>query len=86
MAITAQLLLQIALPVLVLSTDVTSLNYLEASLKSNPLNVESIDDGFFPLNKPPSIAVDVSYFINQTMNGTATVPVHPLASYELECS
>ena len=28
---------------------------------------------------PPSIAVDVSYFINQTMNGTATVPVHPLA-------
>lgn len=82
MASNALLLLSLQIflsAVLVLSTDVTSLQDLEASLKSNPLNVESIDDGFFPLNKPPSIAVDVSYFINQTVNGTVTLPVHPLA-------
>lgn len=73
------LLLQF-LPALVLSTDVTSLKDLESALKSNPLNLESIDDAFFPLNSPPSIAVDVLYFINETVNSTATVPVH-----ELDC-
>ena len=73
------LLLQFLLPALVLTADVTSLQNLEDSLKSNPLNVEAIDDAFFPLNSPPSIAVDVSYFVNESVNGTATVPVHPLA-------
>ena len=63
---------------LVLS-DMTSLEDLETSLQSNPLNIESIDDAFYPLNIRPSIVVNVSYFVNETENGTATVPVHPLA-------
>ena len=62
---------------LVQTSCVTSLEELETSLQSIPLNVESIDDAFFPLNKPPSIAADVFYFVNFTYNGTASVPVHP---------
>lgn len=65
------------LPLVQASSCVTSLEDLETALQSDPLNVESINDAFFPLNTPPSIAADVFYFINVTINGTATVPVHP---------
>ena len=70
---------------LVQTSCVSSLEDLEAALQSDPLNVESINDAFFPLNKPPSIAANVFYFINETFNGTATVPVHPatLSSAEI---
>ena len=72
--VTLQFLL---LPVVL--SDMISLKDLETSLQSNPFNVENIDDAFYPLNLPPSIAVDVSYFVNETVNGTSTVPVHPSA-------
>lgn len=43
-----------------------SLQELEVSLKSSALNMENIDKGFFPLNNPPSIAVNVLYLLNET--------------------
>ena len=62
---------------LVQTSCVASLEDLETAVQSIPLNVESINEAFFPLNKPPSIAANVFYFVNDTFNGTATVPVHP---------
>lgn len=55
-----------------------TLQEMEASLQKNALNIESIDNAFFPLNSHPSLAVYVRYFVNETTrNGTASVPKHP---------
>ena len=54
-----------------------SLHDAEVSVKNNPYNLESIDDGFFPSNTPPSVWVIVNYYFNETNS----IKVHP-AAYE----
>lgn len=54
------------LPVVQADECVNSLQELEVSLKNSALNMENIDKGFFPLNNPPSIAVNVLYLLNET--------------------
>ena len=48
---------------------VTYLYELETSLKSNPLNIESIDDGFFPPNHILSLWVTVNIYYNTFIEG-----------------
>ena len=55
----------------------TSLHDVQVSLKSNPYNLESIDDGFFPPNTHPSPWVRINYYFNQTNS----IKIHP-AAYE----
>ena len=43
---------------------VTSLHELEKSLQSNPFNIESIDNGFFPPNSHSSLWVTVNIYYN----------------------
>lgn len=43
---------------------VTSLHELEKSLQSNPSNIESIDNGFFPPNSHSSLSVTVKIYYN----------------------
>ena len=59
---------------------------LETSVRTNLLNIESINEAFFPINKSPSIVVDVYYFVNETQDGTSTVPEHPVQAIMLNRS
>lgn len=55
-----------------------TLEEMEASLQKNALNIESIDNAFFPLNSHSSLAVNVAFFVNvTTSNGTVSIPQHP---------
>ena len=56
---------------------VTSLYELEASLKSNPLNIESIDDGFFPPNSVISLWVTVNIYYNTSTENHDVITTHP---------
>ena len=56
---------------------VTSLYELEASLKSNPLNLESIDDGFFPPNSVISLWVTVNIYYNTSTENHDVMNTHP---------
>lgn len=56
---------------------VTSLHELEESLKSNPLNIESVDDGFFPSNQGPSKWVIVKVYYNISTNNHDVITTHP---------
>ena len=48
---------------------ISSYHELEMSLKSNLLNIESIDNGFFPLNDNPPLWMTVNvYYNNSTEN------------------
>ena len=51
---------------------ITTLHELEASVKSNPLNIANIDDGFFPPNSRLSlwITINIYYFQNDDVNTT----------------
>lgn len=53
---------------------VDSLHELESSLKENPFNIESIDNGFNPPNTHQPLWVDVHYYYNAT---DSMVLVHP---------
>ena len=50
----------------------TTLLELEASVKSNPLNIDSIDDGFFPPNSCLSlwVTINIYYIQNDDINTT----------------
>ena len=50
----------------------TTLYELEASVKSNPLNIASIDDGFFPPNSRLSlwVTINIYYIQNDDVNTT----------------
>ena len=56
---------------------VTYLFELEASLKSNPLNIESIDDGFFPPNSVISVWVTVNIYYNTSTENHDVITTHP---------
>ena len=56
---------------------VTYLYELEASLKSNPLNIESIDDGFFPPNSVLSLWVTVNIYYNTSTENHDVINTHP---------
>ena len=56
---------------------VTSLYELEASLKSNPFNLESIDDGFFPPNSVISLWVTVNIYYNTSTENHDVITTHP---------
>ena len=56
---------------------VTSLYELEASLKSNPFNLESIDDGFFPPNSVISLWVTVNIYYNTSTENHDVMTTHP---------
>ena len=56
---------------------VTYLYELEASLKSNPLNIESIDDGFFPPNSVISQWVTVNIYYNTSTENHDVITTHP---------
>ena len=56
---------------------VTYLYELEASLKSNPLNIESIDDGFFPPNSVISLWVTVNIYYNTSTENHDVINTHP---------
>ena len=56
---------------------VTYLYELEASLKSNPLNIESIDDGFFPPNSVISVWVTVNIYYNTSTENHDVITTHP---------
>ena len=56
---------------------VTSLYELEASLKSNPFNLESIDDGFFPPNSVISLWVTVNIYYNTSTENHDVMTIHP---------
>ena len=55
---------------------------LEASILSSKLNIQSLTEGFFPTNRYPGLAVEVHYYVNQSMdNGTSySIPTHPIVS------
>ena len=50
----------------------TTLHELETSVKSNPLNIDSIDDGFFPPNSRLSlwVTINIYYIQNDDVNTT----------------
>ena len=56
---------------------VTSLHELEESLKSNPLNIESVDDGFFPSNQGPSKWVIIKVYYNISNKNHDIITTHP---------
>ena len=56
---------------------VTSLYELEASVKSNPFNLESIDDGFFPPNSVISLWVTVNIYYNTSTENHDVMTTHP---------
>ena len=56
---------------------VTYLYELETSLKSNPLNIESIDDGFFPPNSVLSLWVTVNIYYNTSTENHGVITTHP---------
>ena len=56
---------------------ITSLYELEASLKSNPFNLESIDDGFFPPNSVISLWVTVNIYYNTSTENHDVMTTHP---------
>ena len=55
---------------------VTYLYELETSLKSNPLNIESIDDGFFPPNSVLSLWVTVNIYYNTSTENHDVITTH----------
>ena len=59
------------------NTCVTYLYELEVSLKSNPLNIESIDDGFFLPNQSPSKWVIVNIYYNISTDHHDVFTTHP---------
>ena len=61
---------------------ITNFIELEASILSSELNIQSLTEGFFPTNRYPALAVEVHYYVNQTLdNGTTyTIPTHPISS------
>ena len=56
---------------------VTYLYELEASLKSNPLNIESIENGFFPPNSVTSLWVTVNIYYNTSTENHDVINTHP---------
>ena len=56
---------------------VTYLHELESSLTSNPLNKESIDDGFFPPNSVLSLWVTVNIYYNTSTENHDVITTHP---------
>ena len=56
---------------------VTYLYELESSLKSNPLNLESIESGFFPPNSVLSLWVTVNIYYNTSTENDGVINTHP---------
>ena len=61
---------------------ITNFIELEASVLSSDLNIQSLIQAFFPTNRYPALAVEVHYYVNQSMdNGTSySIATHPIAS------
>ena len=72
------------LPVVQAAKCVNSLKELEDAVQSNAYNMESIDDGFFPVNTAPSIAVNVFYIIDETAPNSTTASSYPTNSSSFE--
>ena len=56
---------------------VNSFKELEVSLKANPPNIESIDDGFFSPNNVLSLWVTVNIYYNTSNENHGVVPTQP---------
>ena len=56
---------------------VTYLYELEESVKSNPLNIESIENGFFPPNSVLSLWVTVNIYYNTSTENHDVITTHP---------
>lgn len=80
MALLLALALLQFLPVVQAAKCVNSLKELEDAVQSNAHNMESIDDGFFPVNTAPSIAVNVFYIIDETAPNSTAPSYHTNSS------
>lgn len=58
---------------------VTSLHELEKSLQSNQFNIESIDNGFFPLNDIPPLWMTVNVYYNTSTENHDVITSFPSA-------
>ena len=67
----------IDIPVNTIDNCVTSLHELEKSLQSNPFNIESIDNGFFPPNSHSSLWVTVNIYYNAITENHNIITSHP---------
>lgn len=80
MALLLALALLQFLPMVQAAKCVNSLKELEDAVQSNAHNMESIDDGFFPVNTAPSIAVNVFYIIDETAPNSTAPSYHTNSS------